>query len=169
MGAPITDLQERSRSKSFHNHPFEYFSFYRSMGRFLFYFLLLLGVLLIFYLSWLANPNMEQVQIIPKWLSQWADVKKNGTIRTGVPFLILGVLVGSRLKYIKSTSKNWINLWFVLLAVVLTAELGQLLLPRRSFDPNDVFWGAIGSGVGMLPFYFMLRLFAKNQNTSKSN
>ncbi len=139
------------------------------MGRFLFYFILLLGVLFIFYLSWLADPKMGQVLIIPKWLSQWADVNKNSTIRTAVPFLILGVLVGGRLMVMRSTNKNWINSWLVLLAVVLTAELGQLLLPRRSFDPNDLFWGAIGSGVGMLPFYFMHRLFAKNQNTSKSN
>jgi hypothetical protein len=111
--------------------------------------LTLLGIALVFYLSWLPQPKLGLNWFIPNWLATWADTNSNGALRTGVPFVILGILIGTGLKIKGYPWYTWAAFWLVLTLVVLIAEFGQFYLPYRSFDVWDVVWGATGAVVGL--------------------
>jgi hypothetical protein len=56
---------------------------------------LVLGLALllsIFYFSWIPDPALERVHWLPRWIARWAD--HFDRLRTGVPFLFLGLLGG---------------------------------------------------------------------------
>tara|TARA_R110001632_G_scaffold17995_2_gene56257 strand:- start:479 stop:913 length:435 start_codon:yes stop_codon:yes gene_type:complete len=113
-------------------------------------FLLGIGAVLIFYLSWKVDPNLEETSFIPEWLAEWADNAHNDRKRTGVPFIGLGILLGGYLLYVgKSTVNNWSIAWLIMIIVVGIAELGQYFLPSRSPDIEDIIWGGLGAGVGL--------------------
>ena len=126
----------------------------------LFYFLFTIGVLLIFYLSWTSNPRLSITGILPVWVTDWTDTEQNETIRTGIPFLLLGLGTGIYLQIKKSSTRYWVIAFMMLVLIVSLAELGQLFLPLRNCDLYDVFWGALGAGAGLLliyPFKYLLR------------
>ncbi|RDC66102.1 VanZ family protein [Adhaeribacter pallidiroseus] len=115
--------------------------------------LALFGTALIFYLSWLPQPKLGLNWFIPDWLATWADARTNDTIRTAVPFVFLGILTGIWLTMVRYPWHSWFTSWLVLVVIVLVAELGQLLLPYRSFDWWDIIWAAIGAIIGLImPF-----------------
>ena len=113
-------------------------------------FFTVLGVALVFYLSWVPDPHMSFVWFLPKWIARWADIKRNEDLRTAVPFVFLGFLVGT---WLSRSQRPWV--WWVLsmlglIVVAAVAEAGQLVLPRRHFSWADILWGAAGSGLGLL-------------------
>ena len=122
------------------------------------YVLLLVGVGLVFYLSWVPDPHLRKIVFIPDWLASWTDNRANEDLRTGVPFVFLGLLTGllSRKKLISLS--RWIVNWLFLIGVVILAEAGQLFLPHRHFSWEDVMWGAIGALIGLAGASFMALL-----------
>ena len=129
------------------------------MRRFVYYFLVLAGAGLVLYLSWRAHPRMEDVSFIPNWVSAWADERRNDTLRTAVPFVALGWLVGGWLWVQRRPRHQWLWAWVVLVALVVVAEVGQLFQAERSFDLADIAWGAAGAllGLGMVAAVRWLR------------
>ncbi|WP_245326128.1 hypothetical protein [Hymenobacter wooponensis] len=86
---------------------------------------------------------------MPSWLGQWADADSNDRIRTGIPFVFLGLVVGAWL-----SAEGYLWYWWgmallALSAVVVIAELGQLFLPQRFFDWGDILWGIVGGASGL--------------------
>ena len=119
----------------------------------IYYSLLVFGIILVLYFSWLASPTLGLSGILPKWIADWADDIENITIRTAVPFVFLSVLIGIQL-LLKKASLHW---WFVgyiaLLFLLFLAELGQLFLPQRNFDWKDIAWGVAASTIGLITMY----------------
>lgn len=113
-------------------------------------FAILAGVILVLYLSWMAQPNIGTAGFILGWVAEWADAEENETIRTGFPFVLLGFLLGTWHYCADHSCFWWAASWFGLVSVVLLAEAGQLLLEKRSFDWLDVFWGATGALAGLV-------------------
>ena len=111
------------------------------------------GIALVFYLSWLPQPKLSLTWFIPDWLATWADSGNNATIRTGVPFIFLGIVTGAWLSLKNYAWYIWLAAWFGLMVVVIFAEVGQLFLPHRSFDWWDVAWGVAGAIVGLIIFF----------------
>lgn len=109
-----------------------------------------LGVLLIVFLSWKSNPNLNELEFIPDWLSNWADHDQNSQTRTAVPLIGLGIYTSVTLIYMKLIHwYNWGLAWATLTLIVCIAEGGQFLLPSRTPDIKDVFWGGLGAGIGL--------------------
>jgi N-acetylglucosaminyldiphosphoundecaprenol N-acetyl-beta-D-mannosaminyltransferase len=118
----------------------------------------------IFYLSWVPNPSMAALAWMPDSVGKWADTY--GRLRTGIPFLALGGILGLLLALGRSPLLDWVGTLIALSALVSLAELGQLLLPHRVADLWDVFWGMAGSAVGLalvaLPnWLFFRKVFRK--------
>ncbi len=111
--------------------------------------LVLIGIIGILYLSWLPQPKLGLVWFVPRWLAEWTDTDANSNLRTGIPFVILGIIVGSFISGPGYLWYRWLAGWLGLVAVVFVAESGQLLLPKRSFDWLDIAWGAAGALAGM--------------------
>ena len=111
--------------------------------------LLVLGAGLVLYLSWQPHPQMATDWFIPRWVAAWADENRNDTIRTAVPFVALGWLLGGWLALQNRPWRQWPLAWAALLALVTLAEVGQLFLASRSFDLGDIGWGAAGALLGL--------------------
>lgn len=108
------------------------------------------GSVIVFYLSWLPDPDVGSNWYFPKWLGDWTN--KNGNLRTAVPFLFLG-LFSSYTIYRKFQSARFylqFLLLLILIAISLIAEAGQLFLPKRHFDWADVAWATAGATSGIL-------------------
>ena len=114
-----------------------------------FYGLLVLGAGLVLYLSWQPHPQMATDWFIPRRVAAWADENRNDTIRTAVPFVALGWLLGGWLALQNRPWRQWPLAWAALLVLVTIAEVGQLFLARRSFDLGDIGWGAAGALLGL--------------------
>jgi hypothetical protein len=110
---------------------------------------LFIGTLLVFYLSWLPLPKLSPLWFIPSWLGKWADADSNDRIRTGIPFVFLGLVVGAWLAAEGQLWYRWGMALLMLSAVVVIAELGQLFLPQRFFDWGDILWGIVGGATGL--------------------
>ena len=115
----------------------------------LFYLLLLLGAGLVLYLSWQAHPQMATDWFVPGWVASWADERRNDALRTAVPFVALGWLIGGWLALQNRPWRQWLLAWAALVALVVTAEVGQLFRHMRSFDLADIGWGAAGALLGL--------------------
>ncbi|WP_460911817.1 VanZ family protein [Spirosoma areae] len=126
---------------------------------------LLIGTGIVFYLSWLPDPALSKYGFLPDWLARWTDAEVNDKLRTGVPLLFLGFFTGFLLSLTKKGWKWWVAALVGLVSIVLIAELGQLLLPHRSFDWGDVVWGSIGSlsGLGVAAVSFQVIQVALKQ------
>ncbi|RAJ94148.1 VanZ like protein [Larkinella arboricola] len=122
----------------------------------LIYFFTFLGIALIFYLSWVPDPHMSFVWFLPEWVAHWADVKKNADLRTAVPFVFLGFMVGTWLSRSGHPWSWWVLAVLGLTLVAVVAEAGQLVLPQRHFSWADILWGAAGSGLGLLMAFLLL-------------
>lgn len=123
----------------------------------------------IFYFSWVPDPAMQDQKWLPQWLRTWAD--RYDQLRTSVPLVPLGFIGGIYLAWRRSPLPHWPMLWLGLSGLVLLAELGQVLLPRRRFDLMDVFWGSAGAAVGVASaggvFYLILRQGTKRERSKK--
>src|SRR4051794_38482904 len=75
-------------------------------------FALLTISLLVFYYSWLPDPNMRSEAYLPKWILDWSN--KNYNLRTGVPFVPFGYFLAAYSQTTNSdnTEKNT-NLIFI--------------------------------------------------------
>ena len=124
----------------------------------LLYGLILVGIGLVFYLSWQPNPELHSIWFIPKWVADWTDIEANKNLRTGVPFLVLSGLVGLLPRATRWSSSQWLFAWLGIVAVVVVAEVGQLLNPTRHFDWADIGWGATGGFLGLLIARFLVAL-----------
>lgn len=113
------------------------------------YILLLVGVALVFYLSWVPDPRLNLVWFVPHWVARWTDSHANDDLRTAVPFLFLGVFAGSIISSRQQSAYWWFIWWLILIGVVFIAEIGQLLLPKRHFTWADIGWGALGAFIGL--------------------
>ncbi|WP_423346396.1 hypothetical protein [Larkinella sp. VNQ87] len=123
------------------------------------YFLMALGIALVFYLSWIPSPSMERVWFIPDWLARWSDRQTNGDLRTAIPFLFLGTMIGVRFSQNTTPAvTRWILAFLGLTFIAVIAELGQLLLPHRYFKIMDIVWGSVGAFVGLSMGYLTGRL-----------
>lgn len=101
----------------------------------------------VFYFSWIPDPSMARLDWMPPAVGRWAD--RFPTLRTGMPFVPLGGIVGVWLCHHRSGWRHGIIAWAGLTGIVTLAELGQLALPLRVFDLEDIFWGATGAGLGL--------------------
>lgn len=129
----------------------------------LIYGLIGMGIFIVFYLSWIPNPRIGEEVYLPNWLAKWTDAEQNDTIRTGVPFLGIGVLLGFYLKNHNAEVKAWPIAIAVLTVVAFLAELGQLFMTFRYFDIKDIFWAFVGSCIGLLSGYLISRLVEMNK------
>ena len=99
----------------------------------------------------IPDPALNDVSWLPRWLAGWAD--RFGNLRTAVPFLLLGLLGGYRLRKTQYPPRTWWGVWGALLALVTLVEVGQSFLPLRHCDWRDIAWGSVGAAAGMLPFW----------------
>ncbi|WP_273212114.1 VanZ family protein [Runella zeae] len=109
--------------------------------------LLIVMIVSVFYLSWIPNPDIGNILPLPKILKEWINL--NGRVRTAIPFLILGFLIEWLLqqKVGRQGGRRWALLSLVF--ILLLAEGGQLFLTNRYFDFWDIFYGILGSLLGM--------------------
>jgi len=115
-----------------------------------------LGILLIFYFSWLPDPDIGLKPYFPGWLGQWTN--KNPNLRTAVPFVFVGFVSELLLNNHYSAWFKRTLLFLGLTIIVTFAELGQLLLPLRHFDIRDIAWGALGSALGIVSGFLIKKL-----------
>lgn len=107
----------------------------------------LIGTLLVFYFSWLPNPDIGLKSYFPVWLGDWTN--KNGNLRTAVPFIFLALLFEIGFVNDHETWKRRFIIMVILAVIVFVAELGQLFIPLRHFDPEDILWAIVGSILGL--------------------
>lgn len=111
--------------------------------------LTIIGICIIFYLSWLPNPNLGLLSYFPEWLTKWTDARENANIRTSIPFILLGFTGEVVVVLDKEVNRKRKQIVISLTAVVIIAELGQLFLPLRHFDLSDIGWGIAGALFGL--------------------
>lgn len=121
-----------------------------------------LGIIIVFYFSWISSPRFEYNYFVPKRIAVWADQHANDNLRTAVPFSFIGITLSCFLLIKKYALKIWGVAWIAIVFIVFVAEIGQLKLPLRSFDWKDVYWGAIGSLLPML-FMYIIAFWYKNR------
>ena len=104
---------------------------------------------LVCFFSWLPSPNLRDTGLFPGKLGEWVDNHYNS--RTAIPFVLLGF--GLRVFF---KDKRFLNSLIVIssfsLLLVIVVETGQLWLPDRHFDFEDIAWGLLGSVLGVLLF-----------------
>lgn len=115
-----------------------------------FWIVFLLGVVAVFYLSWVAQPKLSSLWFMPSWLGRWTDAGGNENLRTAVPFLFLGGFSGLWLSLTNKPFRHWVIGFAFLILVATIAELGQLFLSQRTCDVGDILWASAGSFTGML-------------------
>ncbi len=113
------------------------------------YLLLFLGVVFVLYLSWQPNYDFRHLWFMPAWLTRWTDDHANGNLRTAVPFVFMGFTGGILPTSHPRPIYRWFMIWLILVAVVVIAEAGQLLIPTRFFSFEDIGWGAVGAFAGL--------------------
>ena len=116
----------------------------------IFWIVLLIGVVAVFYLSWVAQPKLSSLWFMPSWLGKWTDAGGNENLRTAVPFLLLGGLSGVWLAKKNMAFRQWVIALALLILVATVAEVGQLFLAQRTCDVGDILWGTAGSFVGLV-------------------
>jgi glycopeptide antibiotics resistance protein len=119
----------------------------------------LFGAALVFYFSWLPNPNIGIKSYFPHWLGEWTN--KNGNLRTAVPFVFLGFLLEIGFVDYQDIRKKRLIILAILITIVFVAELGQLYLPLRHFDIEDILWGIFGSILGLYAGKIAKRTFSR--------
>ncbi|KAA9356185.1 hypothetical protein [Larkinella humicola] len=115
--------------------------------------LVALGIALVFYLSWVPNPDMALVWFVPDWIANWTDARANGDLRTAVPFVFLGLITGVWLFRLRKSSVWWLATLVGLTGIAAIAEAGQIAMPHRHFSWADIGWGGVGSFLGLLVAY----------------
>lgn len=125
-------------------------------------FLLFFVVGIVFYYSWLSDPNMASETYLPYWLVHWSN--HNFNLRTAVPFVAFGYLLEAY-SHQKNFNKMDVNKNLIVIQnlgvagiVVFIAECGQFLIENRSPDLMDIYYGIIGSLVGALAYKLVNKL-----------
>jgi hypothetical protein len=128
----------------------------------------LIGIAFVFYLSWLPLPRLGLLWFIPKWVARWADDQPNDSLRTAVPFIFLGGLLGVWHVTKGRLWPSWLAAWLLLVITSALAEAGQTFLPHRSFDWLDIGWGAAGAGLGLgvVACVYALTMWVQNREVS---
>ena len=124
-----------------------------------FCFLIIAGIGVVFYFSWIPQPDFRALWFIPGWLARWCNT--HDTLRTAIPFIFLGLLSGFWLAATNRSWYWWLIAWLSFLMVVIIAETGQLFLPQRVFDWRDIVWGSVGTLSGLLAAALFSTLFKK--------
>jgi glycopeptide antibiotics resistance protein len=104
---------------------------------------------------------LAELWYIPYFIKPWVDIKKLNTIRTGIPLLFLGMIIPLFLKDHITIPRYFLISWMSLTILVIIAEAGQLLLPLRTFDILDIFWGGLGAYAGLVTGRFILTSIKK--------
>ena len=116
----------------------------------------------IFYFSWLPDPSLKNETYLPKWLLNWSNDYYN--LRTAIPFLVLGFLLEAYMQQKSSNETIYNNNLHLIKSlgiatiIVCIAEGGQFLLRKRNPDLMDVFYGILGSIIGVFFFNFFKKL-----------
>jgi len=126
---------------------------------------LVFGLLLLcLYLAWRPSPKLSDLWFIPTEFARWADAQYN--LRTAFPFVGLGFL-GALV-----VGDSWCRLR--LLAILLFAfsillEVGQLFIPSRSPNFEDIFFGCAGAliGIGLAAPLLLLRRTPQSKDSPK--
>ena len=128
------------------------------MSKKIFLLLLLFVVSSIFYFSWLPDPTFKNETYLPKWLIDWSNNYYN--LRTAVPFMGLGFLLEAYSQQKRLNEINYSKFFNIIknisiaTVIVCIAEAGQFFIQKRSQDLVDVFYGIIGSLLGVLVYNF---------------
>jgi VanZ family protein len=126
----------------------------------LFCFLIISGIVVVFYFSWIPQPDFRMLWYMPGWLARWCNA--HDTLRTAIPFIFLGLFSGIRLADTNSPWQWWFISWLVFILIATLAEAGQLFIPQRVFDWRDIAWGCIGSISGLIAGAVFSFFFKKN-------
>ncbi|GEC72331.1 VanZ like family protein [Flavobacterium flevense] len=130
------------------------------------FFTLLIVSLLVFYYSWLPDPNMKSEAYLPKWILDWSN--KNYNLRTGVPFVPFGYFLAAYSQMMNSdkpelnTNLIFIQNLGVAGIVAFIAEGGQFLIQSRNPDLMDIYFAIIGSAVGAFTYSLVNKIRFKN-------
>ena len=130
-------------------------------------FLCTFGVL---YFSWISNPRFDEETYIPLWIREWSN--KNYNLRTAVPFVVIGFLLGF-IHYKNKQRKDdsdciktvLVNL-SISAGIVCLAEGGQFLIKSRNPDLMDVFYGITGALLGSIMYYVVYKAINHLKKTS---
>lgn len=123
------------------------------MRTYFFYVFIVLGMLSVLYFSWIESPRLSLNGALPKWLTKWTDNNENDNMRTAVPFIFLSVCMGILLILKEASLRWWIISLLLLVCLVFLAEIGQLFLPLRRFDWEDIGWAVWPSFIILSLFY----------------
>lgn len=107
----------------------------------------MLLVFSVLFFSWLPHPSFRELSFFSNWLVEWTD--KYGNLRTAVPFVPLSFFLKTTIR------KSYCFCTCLCLAMIV--ETGQLLLPLRNFDVEDVGYASLGSLIGLC-ILFMLNV-----------
>ena len=106
--------------------------------------------------SWVPNPLLSLLGIMPDKLGQWTDARDNINSRTAVPMVLWGVSAGIWIMYHNlSGLRPWITAWLIGLLLISIAEAGQFFIPNRFPDFEDICWGAGGTCFGLIVAYLI--------------
>ena len=118
-------------------------------------------LVVVFYFSWIPDPNLIHTGYFPKEWKYWIDDLKN--FRTIYPFIGLGFFGQSAFKKLGKL-EAFLGVILLSLIIVSLAELGQLLLPERHFDWKDILYGFLGACLGVCLLLISQPLFYRIQN-----
>jgi glycopeptide antibiotics resistance protein len=127
-------------------------------------FILLFVIAAVFYYSWLPDPSFNNETYLPRWLLNWSNRYYN--LRTAIPFVAVGFLLEDYTEQINSIEKyhnkklNFIQNFAIATIIVCIAEGGQFLIKKRNPDLMDVFFGILGSFIGVLGYYLINTVFS---------
>ena len=116
----------------------------------------------VFYYSWLPDSSFSSETYLPKWLLNWVNHYYN--LQTAIPFVVLGFLLEAYQKQRNlieidyNKNLNFIQNLGIATIIVCIAEGGQFLIQKRNPDLWDVFYGILGSFIGVLGYYLVHRV-----------
>jgi hypothetical protein len=103
----------------------------------------------VLFFSWLPQPQLGAQVPMPGEVAHWVDGEGNWNLRTAVPFLLMGFVLGIRFMLERRATMVWALAWVGMVFIATVAELGQLFIPHRNCDAGDIVWAAVGSAAGL--------------------
>lgn len=127
-------------------------------GVFLILFFVIAAIL---YYSWLPGPNFKTETYLPQWFLNWSN--KNYNVHTSIPFIAVGFLLEDLAKQMTTTENDVKSLSFfqnsaISIIIVGIAEGGQVFIQSRNPDVCDVFYGILGSVIGVILYHLVTML-----------
>ncbi|NJB35383.1 VanZ family protein [Croceivirga sp. JEA036] len=122
-----------------------------SLGKWLTLLFLVVSVGFVCFLSWKKDPDLGTLSWMPSFIAEWGDLSENDTLRTGVPFIGMAVVIGIYLlRYDNFTVFNVVLAWLAMVLLIIFVELVQYFIPTRYSDFRDVLWAGAGAAFGFL-------------------